>query len=256
MPAASSTVLVVIPARYGSTRFPGKPLVNIAGKSLIQRVHESAAGNRHVRDVIVATDHVGILEEVRRFGGHAEFIEESCRTGTDRVAKVAAVYDDPIVINLQADEIFLNSDLLNDLILPFEQSTATIGTLKRRLAGEQEWNDPSVVKVVTDQHDRALYFSRSPIPFVRDKSGRIGMADTHYMHLGIYIFHRETLLQFAQWRSGILEELEQLEQLRALEMGVPIQVWETTIPSFRIDTPADLAQAQESWEQYVTASHQ
>lgn len=252
MGLAKDSVAVVIPARYGSSRYPGKPLVQLGGKPLIQHVYESAAGNPLVADVIVATDHLEIFEVVRNFGGKARLISDSCRTGTDRVGKVAETLEHGILVNLQADEIFFDSELLNQLILPFQNSGAVMGTLMRPLYKREEILDPSVVKIVINSLGQALYFSRSPIPFVRNSGGSDPDKVQYFMHLGIYIFRRETLFQFISLKSGVLEEVEQLEQLRALEAGIPIQVWETTLPSLRIDTPQDLAKAQQSWKQYLS----
>jgi len=245
-------ITVVIPARLGSTRFPGKPLKSLAGKPLIQHVYESVARHSAISRVLVATDDQTIKKTVEGFQGEAILITEPCRTGTDRVAKIAKTLDSPIFLNLQADEIFIHPGLLNDLIEPFILSQAPMGTLKRRLSDPEDWSDPSVVKVVTNESGQALYFSRSQIPFVRDPSSSTSPKPQCFMHLGIYIFRRETLLKFEELPSSLLEESEQLEQLRALDAGIPIQVWETTHPSFRIDTPDDFSKAEKIWSQYVS----
>ena len=253
MPTSKESITVVIPARMGSTRFPGKPLKTLAGKPLIQHVYESVARHSAISQVLVATDDQKIKEAVQGFQGEAILITESCRTGTDRVAKIAQTLDSPIILNLQADEIFIQPDLLNDLIEPFTKSHAPIGTLKRRLSDPQDWGDPSVVKVVTNESGQALYFSRSQIPFIRDSSSTTSPKLQYFMHLGIYIFRRETLLEFGKLPSSMLEQSEQLEQLRALEAGIPIQVWETSYPSLRIDTPEDLARAEKTWPHDVSS---
>lgn len=247
-------VTVVIPARFGSSRFPGKPLAKLSGKSLIQHVYEGAAGAHGVGDVVVATDDLQILQEVKGFGGMGLLIDEPCRTGTDRVAMAAAYLKGNIFLNIQGDEILLHPDLLNDLIVPFLQSQVPIGTLKRRFKQAQDTHDPSVIKVVTDQKGVALYFSRSSIPYYRDVSPTATEARCLYMHLGVYIFRREALLRFSQFPTGALEEQEKLEQLRALEHGLPIYVWETTHSSIRVDTPEDLLEAEKAWNQIGTCS--
>lgn len=244
MPSSPRTVAVLIPARYGSARFPGKPLAELAGKPLIQHVFEAVKGISHVSEIQVVTDDSRILQTVESFGGHACLIESPCRTGTDRIAKAASHIDCEVVVNLQGDEIPLHPGLLNDLIEPFLKSNAQMGTLKRPLKSMERINQPSVVKVVTNHEGEALYFSRSPIPCLRD-GNHMASSPTYYMHLGIYIFRRETLLRFAELPTGVLEEAEKLEQLRALEHGIPIQVWETTHPSLRIDQVEDLKEASE-----------
>jgi 3-deoxy-manno-octulosonate cytidylyltransferase (CMP-KDO synthetase) len=150
-----------------------------------------------------------------------------------------------IFVNLQGDEVALHADLLADLVRPFRDSGAPMGTLKRRLTSAEDLRNPGLVKVVTDQNGTALYFSRAPVPHVRDGAQGI-VAGLHYGHLGIYIYTRATLLKFAELPSGVLEEAEKLEQLRALEHGIAIRVWETAHPSLRIDTPEDLEEAGET----------
>lgn len=238
-----SMVSVCIPARYGSSRFPGKPLMKLAGKPLIQHAYESARKAPQVGQILVVTDHDGIFQTVKDFGGESCLITEPCRTGTDRVAKAISALTYDVVVNLQADEILLHPDLLSDLIQPFLSSGAGIGTLKRAFPQGEDRENPSIVKVVTDVQGRALYFSRSAVPYWRDG---IPAETDHaaWMHLGMYIFHKESLQQFSALPTGILEEAEKLEQLRALEHGMTIRVWETTHKSLRIDTPEDLAVAE------------
>ena len=236
-------VMVCIPARYASSRFPGKPLAQLAGKPLIQHTYEAAKNIPHVSNILVVTDDRRIEQAVHEFGGRACMVETSCRTGSDRVACALSYLDGDIVLNLQADEIPLAPSLFTDLIDPFLASEALIGTLKRRIQNNHEVHNTSIVKVVTNQQGEALYFSRSGIPFVRDIEPSSKERVKHYMHLGIYIFRRNVLQQFAALPTGTLEEAESLEQLRALEYGIPIQVWETCAPSIRIDTPEDLRKA-------------
>ncbi|HKW86531.1 MAG TPA: 3-deoxy-manno-octulosonate cytidylyltransferase [Nitrospiraceae bacterium] len=239
----SAPVTVVIPARVGSSRFPGKPLAMLIGKPLIQHVYERAQASPMIDQVLVATDDARIRDTVQGFGGTAVLMTEPFRTGTDRVAAVARQLPAQVFVNLQGDEIILHHELLADLLTPFLVSGAGMGTLKRRLTSTADVRNPGVVKVITDQQGEALYFSRAPIPHVRD--GAIeSVAWLHYVHLGIYIYTRETLLRLAELPTSPLEEAEKLEQLRALEHGVRIRVWETTHPSLRIDTPEDLKEAE------------
>jgi 3-deoxy-manno-octulosonate cytidylyltransferase (CMP-KDO synthetase) len=243
MTATEYSVSLCIPARYGSSRFPGKPLALLAGKPLIQHVYEAGRHVPHVGQVLVVTDQESIYECVRKFGGEASLVREPCRTGTDRVAKVVSQLHSDVIVNLQADEIPQHSGLLTDLILPFVPSGAGMGTLKRRIYHTQDLENPSIVKVVTGHQGQALYFSRSPIPCWRD-----GLPPDHevgaFMHLGIYIFRKSELVRFAALPTGQLEEAEKLEQLRALEYGIPISVWETAHESIRIDTPEDMFTAE------------
>lgn len=250
MTKPSRSVTVVIPARYGSSRFPGKPLANINGKPMIQQVYERAVGCRTVSDVLVATDDDRIKKVVEQFGGRVLMVAGDYRTGTDRVAAVARMFAGDFFVNLQGDEIPLNSELLADLIEPFIQSGAEMGTLKRAMDETDDLSNPGVVKVVTDAKGYALYFSRAPIPLVRDDPDRRVVYGLHYVHLGIYMYTKETLLRFAGWPTGRQEDAEKLEQLRGLEQGMRIRVWETKHASLRVDTPEDVAGVTEKLQQF------
>jgi 3-deoxy-manno-octulosonate cytidylyltransferase (CMP-KDO synthetase) len=239
-------VTVVIPARYGSSRFPGKPIALLGRKTIIQQVYEQAAACRAVTEVVVATDDPRIQQHVEEFGGQAVLTTGEFRSGTDRVASVARSRPGRFFLNLQGDEIPADPELLTDLIEPFVASGAEMGTLKRALHTAEELQNAAVVKVVTDRQGRALYFSRAPIPLVRDDPDRQPAKGLHYIHLGVYIYTRETLLRLTSLPTGVLEEAEKLEQLRALDHGIAIQVWETQHASLRIDTPADVLSAVES----------
>ena len=249
MTKAAPSVMVVIPARYGSSRFPGKPLVMLGRKPMIQHVYEQAAACRAVTEVLVATDDERIKQAVEGFGGRAVMVAGDYRTGTDRVAGVARMFDRDYFVNLQGDEIPLQPDLLTDLIEPFIESGAGMGTLKRTIDSTEDVHNPSVVKVVTDHLGNALYFSRAPIPLVRDDASRRAVEGLHYIHLGVYMYRRDTLLKLASLPTGRLEDAEKLEQLRALEHGIPIRVWETTHASLRVDTPEDVESAAEKLQQ-------
>ncbi len=246
MPAANPNVTIVIPARYASSRFPGKPLALLAGQPLIRHVYAQAARVPHVARVLVATDDVRIHETVQRFGGLSTMITVPCRTGTDRVAEAIRHVPCDVVVNLQADEIPLSPEFVTDLITPFLAGDAEMGTLCRPFNNHEECDHPSVVKVVTDRRGKALYFSRAPIPHIRDQTPTLPPFAS--LHAGVYIFRRETVQRFAALPSGELEQAEKLEQLRALEHGIPIHVWETAQASLRIDTPEDLDVANDSWD--------
>lgn len=242
--SSRGSTTVIIPTRYGSSRFPGKPLATLCGKPMIQHVYERVAQTPGIDRVLVATDDERILRAVTRFGGDARLVDGPFRTGTDRVAAVASDLPGEVFVNLQGDEIALDARLLADLVEPFRASDAAMGTLKRRLTSWNEVENTGVVKVVTDQQGDALYFSRSPIPHLRDGRPEAPPSNLYFIHLGVYIFTREALVRFASLPTGVLEETEKLEQLRALEHGLRIRVWETTHASLRIDTSEDLAEAE------------
>lgn len=250
MNKTSRSVTVVIPARYGSSRFPGKPLAELSGKPMIQHVYERAVACRAVSEVLVATDDERIKQAVERFGGRAVLVTGEYRTGTDRVAAVARMFDRDCFIDLQGDEIPLNPELLTDLIEPFLGSGASMGTLKRVMDSTEDLFDPAVVKVVTDAKGDALYFSRAPIPFVRDDPRRQAVGGLHYIHLGLYIYTKETLLRLASLPTSRLEDAEKLEQLRALDHGIRIRVWETKHASLRIDRPEDVPNVAERLQDF------
>ncbi|NOT21825.1 MAG: 3-deoxy-manno-octulosonate cytidylyltransferase [Nitrospiraceae bacterium] len=250
MSKASPSVTVVIPARYGSSRFPGKPLVMLDRKPMIQHVYEQAAACRLVTDVIVATDDERIKQAVEGFKGRVVMVAGDYRTGTDRVAAVARMFEGNYFVNLQGDEIPLQPDLLVDLIDPFIASGVGMGTLRRTMDATEDVQSPSVVKVVTDHAGNAIYFSRAPIPMVRDDASRRAVGGLHYIHIGLYMFRRDILLKMASLPTGRLEDAEKLEQLRALEHGIPIRVWETQHASLRVDTPEDVEPVAEKIREF------
>ncbi|MBI4863784.1 MAG: 3-deoxy-manno-octulosonate cytidylyltransferase [Candidatus Riflebacteria bacterium] len=232
----SGRVAAVIPARMASTRLPGKPLADIAGKPMIQWAWECASGARGVDDVVVATDSPRIVEAVERFGGRAMLTRADHASGTDRVAEVATRIDARIVINLQGDEPLLPMAALETLVSRFGEDRCPMGTMVTPLTDPAELANPARVKVVCRRDGRALYFSRLPIPCDRDGSGGY-----RYMkHLGVYIFRREFLLEFARIPPSPLEETERLEQLRALENGHEILVVPVEYDGQGVDTPDDL----------------
>ena len=244
---ARATVAVVIPARYASSRFPGKSLARLGNTPMIQQIYERVRAARGVSRVVVATDDARIRECVTGFGGEAIVTGSDLRSGSDRVAAVAREIPADVYVNLQGDEIPLDPGFLEDLILPFAKSDAAVGTLKQAITEERDLLDPNVVKVITDRNEDALYFSRSPIPHLRDRrAGDSGLVPgLHWKHLGVYIFTAAALAGFAKLPSGTLEVTEHLEQLRLLEAGIRIRVWETKHASLRVDTPADLERAEQ-----------
>jgi 3-deoxy-manno-octulosonate cytidylyltransferase (CMP-KDO synthetase) len=245
------TSIVIIPARYDSTRFPGKPLSLLKGKALIQHVYENSKGAHFIDDVIVATDSEEILEKVLSFGGRAVMTDKKHPSGTDRIAEVAASMDYEIVVNVQADEPLIRPQMINDVILLLNDERASIGTLIKKITDPVEVIDPNVVKVVFDKDGFALYFSRSPIPYHRDewkslkdlvtsKELQVLTHQSWYKHIGIYSYRREALLALSGMEQTELEKREKLEQLRALENGMKIKVKETFFETCGVDTPEDL----------------
>jgi 3-deoxy-manno-octulosonate cytidylyltransferase (CMP-KDO synthetase) len=242
---------VVIPARYGSSRFPGKPLARLCGKPMIQHVCERARASDGVARVLVATDDPRIVETVRAFGGEVWMSEQAYRTGTDRVADATRLLPGDVFVNLQGDEIPLDPGLLSDLIRPFLDHGGEMGTLMRPITDPQDLCNPGVVKAVVNAAGEALYFSRAPIPWVRDAPPGTVAEGLHYAHLGVYIYTRATLERLAGLPTSPLEEAEKLEQLRALANGITIRVGTTRHPSLRLDSPADVAQAEAALQRLV-----
>ena len=238
-------ILAVIPARYGSTRFPGKPLVDLGGQTLIQRVYAAVNGVDSVHRTVVATDDGRIYKHVRGFGGEAVMTAADHPSGTDRVAEAAAHFSDAeIVLNVQGDEPFIRDDQIKAVLDCFADPQTAIATLAAPVRDEHALLSPNVVKVVCDERGRALYFSRHAIPYLRDVPvGRWIEEEKHLQHVGLYAFRAERLPELTLLRPGALEERERLEQLRWLAAGYRIQVAVTDRPSLGIDTPADLEEA-------------
>lgn len=239
-------VLVVIPARYGSTRFPGKALADVHGKPLIVRVAENARGVRLADRVLVATDDPRIEAAVTAAGLDCE-LTGAHATGTDRIAEVAARHDAALVVNLQGDEPLLPPADVDALIARMAAEPAwDIGTCAHPFDGPDDWREPNVVKVVADRAGRALYFSRAPIPGMFPGAERPGHT-VALRHVGIYAYRREALLRFAALPRTPLEQAEGLEQLRALENGLTIGVVTVAAGPVGVDTPADLERVRAAW---------
>ncbi len=238
----SNKAAIIIPARYSSTRFPGKALATIDSKPIIQWIYDAAKESVYTDNVIVATDEQKIYDTVREFGGNVIMTSSSLRTGSDRCAEVARQLSAGIIINLQADEIVQGPEMIDELIHMMEEDESIkMGSLKSAITSPEELMDRNVVKVVTDKHNYALYFSRSPIPHIRDRrDSSVFTPGIYYKHLGIYAYRRDFILLFSSLPTGTLEDLEKLEQLRALEFGHRIKLNETSHKSVRIDTPEDL----------------
>ncbi len=234
-------ILAVIPARYNSTRFPGKPLAMIGDRPMVQRVYEAAKSCPHFSKVVVATDSEVIADCVHSFGGEVEMTSSDCATGTDRVAEVALRYPQMNAIaNVQGDQPFVTSDMLAQLVSPYlKGELPAMTTLGCPLDIDKAYLDSNSVKVLCDRLGNALYFSRAPIPYFRNN-----VEVPVFHHLGLYAFERDFLAQYAQMKPTPLEECEGLEQLRVLEHGFSIRVCLTQKIVLEINTPDDLVQAQ------------
>jgi 3-deoxy-manno-octulosonate cytidylyltransferase (CMP-KDO synthetase) len=251
MNRVQTKILAVIPARYGSTRFEGKPLADILGKPMIQYVYEGVRKSKLIDDVVVATDDLRILEAVNTFGGKGLMTSPSHFTGTDRVAEVARKLKSEIIVNVQGDEPLIQGAFIDKAIRPLlTDDNLQMSTLMTRIEEVRDWLNPHIVKVVVDQKNFALYFSRSPIPFPRDL--QIGRLESNpfgtnkplpkrvFKHIGVYVFRRQFLLHFTRIKPTPLEKLEKLEQLRALENGYRIKVTPVNYEPLSVDTPEDL----------------
>ncbi|MFT4686357.1 MAG: 3-deoxy-manno-octulosonate cytidylyltransferase (CMP-KDO synthetase) [Paraglaciecola sp.] len=237
--------LAIIPARYNSTRFPGKPLADMAGKTMIQRVYERVASTEEIDDVVVATDDDRIYDHVLSFGGQVKMTRKDHQSGTDRVAEVAKLFPQAkVIVNVQGDEPFIDPRQIAAVVAPFENVQVAITTLARPITEEGDMFSPNVVKVVRNYYGEALYFSRHAIPYLRDVP--IGLwidKKKHLQHLGLYAYRAEILQQLTTLPKGELEGDESLEQLRWLHAGYTIYVGLTDLPAIGIDTPEDLMRA-------------
>jgi 3-deoxy-manno-octulosonate cytidylyltransferase (CMP-KDO synthetase) len=240
---ASVTAVAIIPARYESTRLPGKALADIAGRPMIEHVYRRASAARTVTSVLVATDDERIADAVRRFGGAVRMTSPAHASGTDRLAEVARDLDCGLVVNVQGDEPLIEPAMIDEAVSAFAEDPALdMSSLRRRIdPGSGDAGNPHVTKVVVDRNGYALYFSRAPIPFVR--AGRPPAAA--WRHIGLYVYRRECLLRLAALPPTVLEQTEALEQLRALEHGIRVKVVETLFDSIGVDTPQDLERARD-----------
>jgi len=235
-------ILGIIPARYASTRFPGKPLVDIAGKSMIQRVYEQAKKCIDLAEVIVATDDGRIYDHVVNFGGLAIMTSADHQSGTDRCAEVALLrpqYD--VIINIQGDEPYIDPEQVSKLAACFNDADTQIATLIKKVQNEQELFNPSSPKVIVNKLSEAIYFSRSPLPHIRGHEQKDWLNYfTYFKHIGIYGYRADVLQQITKLPVSSLEKAESLEQLRWIENGYRIKVSETELETYAVDTPGDL----------------
>ncbi len=232
----------IIPARYASSRFPGKPLVNIAGKTMIQRVYEQAHKSGSLNEVVVATDDDRIFSHVRDFGGKALMTSPAHQSGTDRCAEVLTIHTGfDVAINIQGDEPFIDPAQIDLLVACFEKQDVCIATLIKKIATTEELFNTGIPKVVVDHMGKAIYFSRQTIPFQRNAPSQDWLhLHPYYKHIGIYGYRADTLAALTKLGVSTLEKAEALEQLRWIENGYAIQTAETTLETLSVDTPEDL----------------
>lgn len=236
-------IIGVIPARYASTRFPAKLMQDLAGKTVIRRTYESAVATNLFDDVFVVTDSELIFNEITNHGGHAIMSKKEHESGSDRIAEVVENLDVDIVINVQGDEPFIDKDSLEKIVELYKNDTKQeidVASLMREITDEEAIQNPNNVKVITDQFGFALYFSRSVIPYPREKN--VGVR--YFQHIGVYAFRKKALMDFYSLPMKSLEASEKLEQLRYLEYGKKIRMIETTHVGIGIDTPEDLERAR------------
>jgi 3-deoxy-manno-octulosonate cytidylyltransferase (CMP-KDO synthetase) len=243
MSAEQPVIVVVIPARYASTRLPGKPLVSLAGKPMVQRVYERAKQAQTVHRVLVATDDQRIVEAVQKFGGEARMTRPDHRTGTERIAEVAAHEAGDVFVNVQGDEPLIDPVAIDTAVgALLEEPAAQISTVATAIRYAADIMDPNVVKTVLDFEGNGLYFSRAPIPWIRDTQQKLHVK--YWKHLGLYVFQRDALLEYPTLPQGELEKIEQLEQLRWLENGWKIRVAEVAHDAVSVDVPEDVARVE------------
>lgn len=231
--------VALIPARYAATRFKGKLMASLGGKTVILRTYESTVATELFDEVIVVTDSDIIFNEITSHGGKAVMSRADHESGSDRIAEAAKDMDAGIVVNVQGDTPFVKKEPLQKLLMQFGDSTVQVGSLMQELKEQQFIDDPNYVKVAVDKNNNALFFSRSVIPYPRNKNISI----TYYEHIGVYAFRKEALLNFTTWPVSPLEDAEKIECLRYLENGVPIRMVITDYMGVEIDTPEDLEKA-------------
>lgn len=237
--------LAVIPARFASTRFPGKLIALLDGKPVVVHTYERTCQAKRVSDVVIAADDERVAEAVRPFGARVVMTRADHACGTDRIAEVAQNSTAEIIVNVQGDEPLIDPATINAAVAALvDHPEAPMSTVRRLITLPEKIQDPNIVKVVCDERGRALYFSRWPIPYVRDEADRRAAPPCHWQHVGLYAYRRDFLLRYTKMPQTPLERLEKLEQLRVLENGFPIMVVETQYDSVGVDTPEDLEEVR------------
>ena len=229
-------IFAVIPARYAASRFPGKLMQLLGNKTVIAQTYENTVKTGLFDEVWVATDSEIIHQEISAIGGRVVMSTRHHESGSDRIAEAIENLELDIVVNVQGDEPFIQKEPLEKLINAFKDPGVRVGSLMQRIAEPMDIDNPNIVKVVVNNDQDALYFSRYPIPYNRNRDSDV----SHFRHIGVYAFRKETLMQFTKWPMGKLENAEKLEQLRYLENGIPLRMIETSFTGIGIDTPEDL----------------
>ncbi len=235
--------IAVIPARYAATRFPGKLMHKIGDKTIIAMVYENAVGTGLFDEVIVATDSDVIMEEIAGLGGVVKKSKKEHQSGSDRIAEAIEELDVDVIVNIQGDEPFIKREPLEKLINCFLDAEVQVASLMKKFDQDEEPQNPNLVKVICDDQQNALYFSRSVIPYKRNNASPL----PYFRHIGVYAFRKQALIDFTRWPAGALEQAELLEQLRYLERGIKIRMVETDSVSIGIDTPEDLYRARTAY---------
>ena len=250
-----SKTICIIPARYSSSRFPGKPLALINNKPMIQWVYDGVKETRGIDGTYVATDDTRIFDAVKKFGGNAIMTKVDHQSGTDRIAECVnylGLNDDDIVLNIQGDEPLISSSIILDLLETLKNHDAPMGTLMEKISDDNDLTNENIVKVVTDCNGFALYFSRSPIPYIRNRIEGL----THYRHLGLYAYRVGFLKTFTAMPKSKLEAVEGLEQLRAIENGYKIKVIETQYKTVGVDVPGQIAEVEKALQERGIIYHE
>lgn len=237
-------IIAIIPARYQSSRFPGKPLALLNGKPMIQWVYENVNRVEDIMDTYVATDDVRILNSVKDFGGKAIMTSSEHRSGTDRIAECVDILkldENDIILNVQGDEPLIQKEMMQDLISTIKDSESYMGTLKEKIRNTDDLENPNIVKVITNIHNNAIYFSRFPIPYCREKTEKMDL----YRHVGVYAYRVFFLKKYIKLSESMLEKVESLEQLRVIENGYTMKVKETKSISMGVDTKEQLQIVEE-----------
>ena len=234
-------IVAVIPARYAATRFPGKLMQVLGKKAIIRHVYDNTVATNLFKDVFVVTDSDVIYKEIKENGGKAIMSKKEHESGSDRIAEAIAEMNVDVIVNVQGDEPFIKKEPLEKLVRLFDDPGIQVGSLMRKISKEEAGN-PNNVKVVTDKSGYALYFSRSIIPYQRDEKTNAGF----FLHVGVYAYTKDVLMNFTKWPQSSLEKIEKLEQLRYLENGIKIKMAETDYDNIAIDTPEDLERAKSS----------
>ena len=232
-------IVAVIPARYAATRFPGKLMQMLGKKPIIRHVYDNTVATGLFKDVFIVTDSDIIYEEIKENGGKAIMSKKEHESGSDRIAEAVAEMDVDIVVNVQGDEPFIKKEPLEKLVRHFDDPVIQVASLMRKISKEEAGN-PNNVKVVTDKSGYALYFSRSIIPYQRDEE----LHHEYFLHVGVYAYKKDVLMNFTKWPQTSLEKIEKLEQLRYLENGIKVKMAETDYNNIAIDTPEDLEKAK------------